>query len=157
MSHATPIQRAEGWDLETLKRMCALRPELFEFVEGQTEYRWYGRHMGDYPLPKGFTAGQLGQCDHAIRVKGARYEIGVVVRENGVHLLWDFWRSGGLENALGKEAWRLQQDYDVTKAVMAAEAHGHTWAEMENEKGEKVLEVYEQGGGWSASGSGGEW
>jgi len=153
MSHITPIQRAEGWDLETLKRMCAFRPELFTFVESRTSYRWFGTHLGDYPLPEGFSKEQLGHCDHVIRVQGARYEIGVVCREDGTHLLWDFWSSGGLEQALGKEAWRLNQEYDLTKAVMAAEAQGYSWAEVQNEAGEKVLEVYQGGGEWQSPGN----
>ena len=147
MSHVTPITRAEGWDIETLKRMCDLHPELFEFIENQKTYRWFGQFMGDYPLPEGMTKEQLGHCDHAIRVEGASYEIGVVTNETGTHLLWDFWASGGLQQQLGEEAWRLNQEYDVTKAVMAAESQGYAWAEMENEAGEKVLEVYQQGGG----------
>ena len=92
-------------DLESAARSLGL-----ELVRGQQTYRWYGKSVGDYPLPVGFTAEELGRCDHAIRVPlsvtGADrcYEIGVVKRRDGkpgYQLLWDFFDGGRCQFAVG--------------------------------------------------------
>jgi len=82
---------------------------------------------GDYKLPQGFKASELGSCEHAIRVKGAgaeTYEIGVVKRRDGrpgYTLLMDFWDGGyGLEDAIGKRGSKLKQAYAGRVAVKAA-------------------------------------
>lgn len=117
MSHVAQIE-LEIQDLGLLKQACN---ELgLTFVDNQTTYRWYGQHVGDYPIPAGFTAEDMGRCDHAIRVPGATYEIGVVKRDDKHILLWDFWRSGGLEQALGRNAGRLKQAYAVARVRQQA-------------------------------------
>ena len=67
MSHVTVIA-VELKDLDALKAVCAALG--LEFRENQTTYRWYGRHVGDFPIPEGLTKADLGRCDHAIAVKG---------------------------------------------------------------------------------------
>ena len=84
-------------DLEALGQAAAKCG--LELVEGQKSYHWFGTHMGDYPLPEGIKAEDLGKCDHALRVKdpGSKkpYEIGVVNRGDGTYtLLWDFFAGG---------------------------------------------------------------
>jgi hypothetical protein len=128
MSHVATIE-LEIRDLEALKAAC--RVLGLEFVAGQRTYRWYGRHVGDYPLPQGFTPEDLGKCEHAIRVPGnaQAYEIGVVARRDGRPgwtLLWDFWQGGfGLEEKVGKHADRLKQAYALEAARRAAQRAGH--------------------------------
>lgn len=116
MSHVVNM-KMRIHDLEALRDAC---PDLgLEFVAGQKTYKWYGQHVGDYPLPEGFTADMLGKCDHAIRVKGAQgntYEVGVVKSPdgNGYSLLWDFWQGGyGLQAKIGDNGDRLKQAYSV--------------------------------------------
>lgn len=100
--------------LDALARACA---ELgLELVHGQTTYRWYGQSIGDYPLPEGVTADDLGKCDHAIRIPGKAdaYEIGVVKSKDGsgYTLLWDFYKGGyGLQDRIGEGAKKLKQAY----------------------------------------------
>src|SRR5271157_1141636 len=98
MSHVTTID-LQIKDLEALKAACARLG--YEFKVGETTYKWWGHWIGDYPLPQGFKVEDLGKCTHAIRVPGADYEIGVVVREGKIDLLWDFWRAGGLKEKIG--------------------------------------------------------
>lgn len=109
MSHVATID-VEIRSLEDLRAAC--KRLGLEFVEGQETYRWYGRHVGDYPLPKGFEISDLGKCKHAIRIplstEGAdlAYEIGVAARRdggNGYVLLWDFFNSG-------KRIWKNYPD-----------------------------------------------
>ena len=140
MSHITPLTRVEGWDLAVLERMC--QENGWEFLRGKKTFRWYGRD---------------GKCDHAIRIPGCRYEIGINVNDkNEVSVGLDFFDSQ-LANAVGEKGWKFEMEYDVAKAKMAADAHNHTYHEETLENGEKVLYVHQgQGGEWSG-GSGAQW
>jgi len=113
MSHVTTIEFTEAWDVPTLINMC--EAEGWDFVHGQTTYKWFGRHVGDYPLPEGYTVNDMGKCTHAIRIPGANYEIGVVVKDGKVDLLWDFYSFGKLDEKLGKKAEKLKQAYTLAK------------------------------------------
>lgn len=99
-----------------------------EFRQGQQTYRWYGRSVGDYPLPDGIDSKQLGRCDHAIGIPGDHkaYEVGVVKMPNGTYsLLWDFWNGGyGLESAIGKDGGMLTSEYNLQAAIEAANSLG---------------------------------
>ena len=128
MSHVAKIE-LEIQDLETLKLACQ-RLNL-EFVENQLTYRWYGRYVGDAPLPEGFTVEDLGKCQHAIRVPNASYEIGVVQRQGKYQLLWDNWQSGGLERVLGSGAGRLKQAYAIERVAKEARLKGYRLCEKQ--------------------------
>src|SRR5689334_8648128 len=136
MSHVTTI-KAEILDLDALKEACS---EIgMEFRENQRKYRWFGRHVGDYPLPEGFSKSDLGRCDHAIGVPRNRnaYEIGVVERDNSFKLLFDFWNKGfGLEAAAGKGCEKLIESYTRIVARKTAKnyarANGWTLSEQYN-------------------------
>lgn len=145
MSHVAQIE-IEVRDLEALKSACQ-RLGL-EFVAGQRSYRWYGRHVGDYPLPPGFSREDLGKCDHVIRVPGnaQAYEIGVVRRKDGRSgwvLLWDFWGGGfGLQEKVGEGAGRLKQAYALEAAKKAALRAGHrVLGETQKTDGTVVLKI----------------
>jgi hypothetical protein len=122
MSHVSKIE-LEVNDLDTLKAAC--KRLGLEFIDGQKTYAWYGRFMRDYPLPDGISADDLGKCDHAIRVPGAEYEIGIVKKNGKYTLLWDFWQSGGLEKKLGKNAGKLKQAYAVERVRREARTRGY--------------------------------
>lgn len=162
MSHVAKVD-VEVTNLDDLEAAC--RRIGLELVRGQTEYRWYGETVGDYPLPDGFRGDDLGHCDHAIRVPldhpyqnrehytddmgvfhAARtpYEIGVVIRRDGkpgFHLLWDFWQGGyGLSEFLGVgktagEMPRLKQAYAVCAAMRAAKQRGFRVQEQQQADG----------------------
>jgi len=117
LSHVSKIE-IEIQSLEVLKDACnrlGLR-----FKENQKTYRWFGKYMGDYPLPEGMTPDDLGKCDHAIEVPGCDYDIGVLKRDGQYRLFWDFWTSGGLEAKLGKDAGKLKQAYAVSRIKQEA-------------------------------------
>lgn len=117
MSHVCKVD-FEFKDLESLKR--AALDVGCEFVEDKT-FNWFKTHVGDYPLPEGFTREDMGKCDvGVIRVKNASaqtYEVGVCSRRDGKKgytLLFDFWQGGyGLEKAIGSKADKLKQAYAV--------------------------------------------
>lgn len=128
MSHVAKIE-LEIQDLETLKLAC--RRLHLEFLENQRTYRWYGKYLGDSPLPEGFSPEDLGKCQHAIRVPGATYEIGVVHRQGKYHLLWDSWHAGGLERMLGPGAGRLKQAYAIERVTKEARLKGYRLCEKQ--------------------------
>lgn len=125
MSHVVKVETIVE-SLDDLK--AAVKVEGFEFRENQRTYRWYGRLVGDSALPEGVTEEELGKCEHAIRVPGASYEVGVVRRKDGkgYELRYDFWGAGGLKVALGGEkAERIVQAYGVARVVSQARRLGH--------------------------------
>jgi len=136
MSHVSKIE-LEVNDLDTLKAAC--KRIGLEFIEGQRTYAWYGDHLGDYPLPDGITVDDLGKCDHAIRVAGAQYEVGVVKKNGKYTLLWDFWRSGGLEKKLGKNGGKLKQAYATERVGREARLKGYRVCEQKVNRGIRLV------------------
>ena len=123
MSHVATI-KAEIKSLNTLKKAC--KKLNLEFIENQKTYKWFGKHVGDYPIPEGFTINDMGRCEHAIKVPGAKYEIGVVkdpLNPKNYKLIWDFW-DRNLPKILGKDAWKLTQRYELEQGKEAAKKKG---------------------------------
>jgi len=117
MSHISRID-IKIKDLAALKTAC--QECGFEFVENQLTYKWYGTFVGDTPMLEGLTEADLGKCDHAIKVPGASYEIGVKQMDGGHYeLLFDYWRSGGLEGKPDK----LLQPYAIAATRRAVKAN----------------------------------
>jgi hypothetical protein len=141
MSHVTTI-KAQILDLEVLKAAC--HDLGLEFREGQQTYRWYGTHVGDYPLPEGFTKNDLGKCLHAIGIPGNKnaYEIGVVVRRDGqpgYTLMWDFWAGGhGLQAVVGNDCKKLVQAYATNKAIKSLKKKGYAVKRVVSKKTNKI-------------------
>ena len=65
MSHITTIE-LDIKDLDALK--VAAEKLGLEFRRGQETYKWFGRSVGDSPLPAGFRKQDLGKCEHALRI-----------------------------------------------------------------------------------------
>lgn len=141
MSHVATIA-VEVNDLEALRAACG-RLGL-EFRKGQKSYRWYGTHVGDDPLPEGFTADELGKCEHAIALPNnpGAYEVGIVWRDGKFRLLWDFWAGGGgLQAAIGDDGKKLKVAYAIERARIVARQTGHTIREVRRADGSTVLEL----------------
>ena len=124
MSHVVAIE-TEIRDLAALRAACE---ELgLTFNEGKTSYNWWGRHVGDFPLPAGLSAEQLGYCDHAISVPDTEYEIGLIQDSisGSYRLVFDFFGTGEkIINKLGRRCEKLIQMYGVRKTTMEAERRG---------------------------------
>lgn len=88
-----------------------------KFIKDKKEYNWWGRHVGDYPLPEGMTVEEMGKCDHVIKVPGAEWEIGVVKEkdEKGYKLIYDFYGEKGkaIERVCGPQLGKLKQRYTI--------------------------------------------
>lgn len=146
MSHVVRIE-TQFLDLEALKDACEKLG--LEFRENQKHYRWYERYMGDYPLPQGFSAKDLGQCEHAIGIKGnhTSYEVGVARARTetgspapGYTLLFDFWAGGGgLVDKVGQGGHKLIQQYSVEVARRHLRARGRRVTEERTLDGRIIL------------------
>ncbi len=117
MSHVAELE-LEVNDLDSLRK--AAKTLGLEMVEKKS-YKWFGRSVGDYPLPKGVKAADLGKCDYALTIPGNNkaYEVGVVKKpgNRGYTLLWDFWSGGfGLQEKIGEGGGLLKQSYAVERA-----------------------------------------
>lgn len=127
MSHVVTVD-VHITDLDALQ--AAAQQLGMEMVK-QPTYKWYGRHMSDYPLPEGFQPNDLGKCEYALKVIGASpetYEVGVVKRRDGkpgFSLLFDFWNSGyGLLAAIGENAANVKREYALAVAAKEMRRQG---------------------------------
>lgn len=136
MSHVVEI-KVQIDDLDALQ--AAAERLGLELVRGQDTFRWYGRHVGDYPLPAGFTVEDMGHCQHAIRVPGddRAYEVGVVRSRTGSGwtLLYDHWSGGkGMSEHVGSRCEKLVQAYSVERVRKVAR-RSHRVTEQQQEDG----------------------
>ena len=136
MSHVAVVD-IEIKDLNALARACENLGLVFN--EGQKTYKWYGSSVGDYPLPAGFKASDLGKCAHAISIPGNNkaYEIGICKNPNGKGYvpLWDFWAGGfGLQAKVGDNCDLLTHEYakEVARAQVSSLAKAQNWTVTED-------------------------
>lgn len=149
MSHVEEV-KTRVTDLGALKAACTRLGA--EFVEGKKKYNWYGRSVGDYPLPAGFTADELGHCDHVVRIPGVNYEVGVVRAKDGkgYTMLYDFFGSqtGGkghdgemLRKRFGNGLTKLIDAYSLEALKAKARAKGYMSREVPLANGKTQLVV----------------
>ena len=144
MSHVVSME-LEIRDLDALKDACKMLG--LELVIGQKTFKWYGQHVGDYPLPEGFTTHDMGKCEHAIRIPDNKsaYEIGVARRRDGQPgyvLLWDFWAGGmGMQAKVGKDGGLMKQAYVISRSKREALKMGQKATIIRKENGFMQLKV----------------
>ena len=136
MSHISKIELVIQ-SLENLKEAC--KNLGFEFMENQKSYKWYGRWVGDTPIPEGIDIKDIGKCDHAIRVPGCEYEIGIIRRGDHYILLWDYYQAGGLIQKIGMNAGILKQAYTVVRVRKKARLKGYRIRERKMAQGIRLV------------------
>ncbi len=114
MSHIVKIE-LEVKDLAVLKSACNRLGLMF--LEGRKEFRWYGNNAA---------------CEHAIRLPGADYEIGVQRMDDRYELQCDFY-DPNVEKAIGVNGGLLKQAYAVEKTRTEARRKGYTVIEKKTE------------------------
>lgn len=144
MSHVTKLG-LQIKDLEALRLACESLG--LELVLNQKTYKWFGRSVGDYPLPEGMTADDLGKCDHVIRIpdNSSAYEIGVVQNGDHYELLWDFWAGGKgmvakVSDGNGLNANKLKQYYAVHCSILDLQSQGYQVSQYETADGSLVIQ-----------------
>jgi hypothetical protein len=142
MSHVAGIE-CEVRDLGDLK--VAAEALGFEFVEGQTTHKWFGRFLNDWrseraAVHKGFDPDTFGRCEHALRLKDAQptdYEVGVVRRGESWALVYDSFGQGRrLEERGGVDMLRLRNEVAAATATRVLERDG--WSVRREEHGETI-------------------
>ena len=142
MSHVANISTKQiKFDLEIVKELC--RRQGWLFMENQKTYAWYGRFVGDAPQAEDVKIEDYGKCDHAIKIPGCSYELGLRVTGNGLYnVIGDFWKGGQLDKVLGAQGEVFGQLYNMTNDIMWAEAKGYSWEEIEAETlGNKKISI----------------
>ena len=117
MSHVVSSEVVAN-DLDILKKAVAQFPKL-HWMENQKTHAWAGEWVDDYDqkdavYKRGIDVSQYGHCEHAIKLDGCNYEIGVVKRNDGTgySLVWDFWAQGKRINQyIGDNAEKLMCEY----------------------------------------------
>jgi len=124
MSHSEVIDL----EVEDLKTLANTAKRLGgKLMLNQKTYEWYGKYMGDYPLPAGMTANDLGKCEHAIKFPGINYEVGIINSRNqkgAYELLWDFWDKPLKAKMGGNKGIAFIQNYTMEKTKQAAMEKG---------------------------------
>jgi len=141
MSHVE-VGEAEIHDLDLLKSMC--KENGWEFLENKTTFNWFGRHVGDYALPENYSVDDMGKCEHAIKVPGISYEIGVVkskTTKTGYKLMYDFYGPGRqlIEKLGGKKSEGFMKKYAQKSVYKYAAKNGYSVAKKELESGQVKL------------------
>jgi len=157
MSHVTKIEMPDT--LADLKALAAGCKRLgLELMTGQTKFKWYGQHVGDYPLPElpGYTKEEVleklsaGRCEHAIRdpKNPGAYEIALWERKDGkgYHVIYDFWSGGrGMSEAVGfdgKKCRKLSDAYKIAQVKRRAMRAGQRVVETKTKDGRVQLEIH---------------
>lgn len=114
MSHISKIE-IQIKDVMTLKKACQRLG--FTFMENKRHFVMY---QG------------TSECDHAIQVPGARYEIGL----SGTELLFDDYHKGGLT---GNIPGKIKQAYAVERVKQEAKARKYRVHEKSTENGIQLI------------------
>lgn len=151
MSH---VEKCKGVykDLDILESTLSslVHPTYGKLIRKEKNtYKWYGKHMGDYPLPIGFKKEDLGKCDVCFGFEDdSLYEIGIVKRGEEYVPLYDFWsingsgEGGPLLDILGKDGGKLAQTYSVNIILSTCEEKGYNVEEhYVDGDGNVILEV----------------
>ncbi len=117
MSHISKIE-LEVRDLSTLSQAC-FRLGL-ELIKDQKTFKWWGS--------------EDGQCNHTIKVPGARYEIGVVKVDDRFELQCDYFDQN-IGEVIGENGGLLKQAYAVEKTRVEAKRKGYMVIEKRTDSG----------------------
>jgi len=116
MSHISKIE-LEVKDLGVLSQACT-RLGL-QLIRNQETFKWYGKDA---------------QCEHAIKLPGASYEIGVLKKSGRYELQCDFY-DRNIEKAIGRQGGLLKQAYAIEKAKIEARRKGYSVLEKRTDTG----------------------
>jgi hypothetical protein len=130
MSHVATCS-VEIRDLEAFAKACEMLG--MEFKEGQKTYEWYGQWVNDYhgadaAYNQGMKTADYGKCEHAVKVPGCKYEIGLVKNPTGTgfRLIWDFYGHGQrITQAIGKAGEKITDCYGARVAASLYQRQGY--------------------------------
>ncbi len=145
MSHMECNIDALITDLDILERTLQEKFPTAKLMRDQKTHAWFGKWVDDFHGDKaayrhGINPEDYGKCDHAIRVEGSEYEVGLVpIKRDGVEgwcAVWDNWRGHAIVEAFGRGSEKLMTEYARMTAVVTAEQQGMTYQENVLDNGE---------------------
>lgn len=108
------------------------------FDRDARSYRWFGRWVGDTPVPAQIVEKgpayveewkkRLGSCDSGVATfPGAKYQVGLQSNGDGTYsMVYDYYSPGGLPKVLGDDGLgKLVQSYGVERFTSEARFQGH--------------------------------
>ena len=119
MSHLATIE-LEVKDLDALTKAC--KQIGINLVKDKKTFKWFN---GD------------GECDHAITIPNASYEIGLVSKNGKYELQTDFFDKA-VEAAIGKQGGILKQKYAVERTKAEAKRKGYRVIERQTDNGVRL-------------------
>jgi biotin operon repressor len=145
MSHVSNVELTVT-DLDALQ-YAVEQTDGLTFCEGQKTYKWYGKWMNDFhgssaAVDNGFNAADFGKSEHAIKVEGAEYEIGVVKNPNGdgYRLLYDNYDSGRkIAKRYGAGLEAIKNSYAERVAVKQLQRKGYRVSTRVNAQGQRQV------------------
>lgn len=117
MSHLVKIE-LEINDVNVLQKSCD-RLGL-SFMKNQNTFQWWG---------------QAAKCDHAIKIPEAKYEIGVLKKQQGGYELQCDYFDRAVGKAIGQNGGLLKQAYTIEKAKQEAIRKGYSIREHKTQQG----------------------
>jgi len=136
-------------DLAALKEAIKQFPEL-TWCEGQKTWKFWGSWANDYHEADaaykrlGIDPKSYGKGEHAIKVKGCNWEIGVVARKDGGYaLVYDFYGQQGrrIQEVVGEQANKLCQQYSKAVVVKQAKRAGYSVRERQLPNGSIKMQL----------------
>lgn len=130
MSHVVSVNVVIT-DLAALEAAC--KELSLQFMRDQKKHAWWGQWANDYSasnaayIQSGIKPEDYGKCEHAIKVPGSKYEIGVYKnpKGKGFILAYDNYSTGHvISEKLGVGLEKLKQLYAANVATMKAKANG---------------------------------
>jgi hypothetical protein len=145
MSHVSNVE-LNVTDLDALREAVGQTNGL-TWSEGQCSYKWYGKWMNDFhgssaAVDNGFNAADFGKSEHAIKVEGAEYEIGVVKNPTGegYRLLYDNYDSGTrIAKRYGTPLLAIKNSYAERVAVKQLQRKGYRVSTRVNAQGQRQV------------------
>ena len=124
MSHIV-VLKLEIKDIEAVKRMCTNLG--WEFCENQKTHTYY--------------VGQQNSCDHAIKVPGCAYELGLQFAGDQYQLSWDSYENNLRKAMGGSEGQTFLQEYGLACVTLEAERNGYGWSSTKLDNGNYEVEI----------------
>ena len=145
MSHVSNVELTVT-DLDALQYAVAQTDGL-TWCEGQKDYQWYGKWMHDFhgsaaAVDNGFDPSDFGKSEHAIKVEGAEYEIGVVKNPtgDGYRLIYDNYASGKqIAERYGSGLETIKNSYAERVAVKQLQRKGYRVSTRVNAQGQRQV------------------
>jgi hypothetical protein len=108
-------------DIKDLSLMPAVAEALGGTYEECSTYRWWGRHVGDHPLPEGMTADDMGKCVGKISFPDCEWDVGIVpsrTKPGEYDAIFDFYGGAGhrLQQKVGVQCEKIKQQYGLMAA-----------------------------------------